>query len=437
MSGAVDVVVVGAGVAGCAAALAACHAGARVLVLEAGAGATALTGGAWDVAPMPVAPSACPTSLADAIRAVAPSRPGHPYARLADPVAAVEVAHRAVLPQLGGYRPLDLSGQGVLLATDLGLWRRAATAQSEVLDLSRLGSAPFAVAELGGYPAWDAAFLAASLADGALARGVAGSVGVVEAPVLTPSVDAVHHPHELAAYGDRDDFRARLAQALKTGAGEAKAVLVPPVLGLASEGASDALGRAVGRPVGEAVSALAGPQGLRLTRRIHAALDSAGAEVRAAPVARLRPDGATLRLELSDGGTLAAPAVVLATGKHVGGGILVDGGVAREPLAGLPVQPPQQVGRLPSSAAGPDPTEQFGTDWWTGGAGFSLGVSYDEAMRGLDATGRPFHPGLFVAGALLAGFDPSRDGTGLGCCCTTGHLAGVHAAARASSRTSP
>jgi glycerol-3-phosphate dehydrogenase subunit B len=435
VSDAVDVVVVGAGVAGCAAALAARQAGARVRVLEAGAGATALAGGAWDVAPMPLGAAGATFTLSDAVRSVAQARPGHPYARLADPVQAVQEAHRAVLPRLGGYRPFDLDGRGVLLATDLGLWRRAATAQTEVLDLTRLATAPLAVAEPGGYPGWDATFLAASLAETG-----AGAVHVAEASVLSAEVDAVRHPHELAAHGDREEFQAQLGAALRASAGDARAVLLPPMLGLVTDGVAEAVQRVAGRPVGEVVGALAGPQGLRLARRIHAALTAAGVEMHPSPVEHIEPRGAVLRVALEDDGTVEAPAVVLATGKHVGGGLLVEGGVVREPLANLPVQPPQRVGRMPSSSAGPDPTEQFGTNWWHGGDGFSLGVAYDERLRGLDGTGQPLHPGLFVAGALLTGVDPARDGTGLGCCCTTGHLAGTHAAAHAlgegSARTS-
>jgi glycerol-3-phosphate dehydrogenase subunit B len=430
-----DVVVVGAGVAGCAAALAARQAGAQVVVLEAGAGATALAGGAWDVAPLaPTDGAPCPATVADAIAAVARTRPLHPYARLDDAVARVREAHRVVLSRLGGYRPLDLTGPGSLLATDLGLWRRAATAQREVLDFAGPGTARAAVADLGGYPSWDAEFLAASLTE-SMPPGAddAAAVSVVRAPLLSPSTDAVRHPHELAVLADGEDFRRRLAEALRAGAGGARAILLPPVLGLAAEGTVDAVQKGAGVAVGEAVGALAGPQGLRLTRRIHGALAAAGAELRSEPVARVHLDRPTVRVELAGGDVLEAASVVLATGKHVGGGIIMRGGVAREPLAGLPVRTAGALGPLPSSLSGPDPVEQFGADWWQGGAGFSLGVGYDAQLHALNAHGEPAHPGLFVGGALLDGFDPARDGTGLGCCCTTGYLAGTHAAEHAGS----
>jgi glycerol-3-phosphate dehydrogenase subunit B len=423
-----DVLVVGAGVAGCAAALAARQAGAEVLVLESAAGGTALAGGAWDVAPLPLTGTAAGGSIEQAIRAVARARPLHPYARMDDAVARVRDAHRAVLPRIGGYRALELSGAGALVATDLGLWRRAATVQREVLDFASLGASPgVGVVDLGGYPGWDAEFIAASLAEG-LPRELGELRFAAASALVLDADDATRHPHELAALCEDDKWRQRLIDALR--AHGRSALLVPPVLGLGGEGVADAMQRSAGVAVGEPVSALAGPQGMRLMRRVRSALAAAGVEVTWAPVVRVHADGG-LHVDGRGGESFVAGAVVLATGKHVGGGILVEGGVAREPLAGLPVRTHGAVGPLPSSASGPDPVEQFGSDWWQGGAGFSLGVGYDSDMRALGPRGEPAHPALFVAGALLDGFDPARDGTGLGCCCATGYLAGLGAAAAA------
>ncbi|MFW6049790.1 MAG: FAD-binding protein [Myxococcota bacterium] len=431
-----DVVVVGAGAAGLAAALAARRAGAAVLVLESAAGGTALAPGAWDVAPVlhPDELFRPRHPLAERIRAVARARSAHPYAVLDDPVARVAEAHEAVLPVLGGYRPLDLDGPGVLAVSELGLPRRVATCQQEVLAADPASDVPLGVVDPGGYPGWDAAFVAASITEAAGAAGSPLRATAVRAPVLDPAADAVRHPHELAAMADGDRGRQRLVDALRSAAGTADvgSLLLPPLLGVATD-AGEAVRRALGRGVGEALGALATPQALRLDRRLRAALERAGADVRYAPVGRVRGDGPAVRVELAEGSTVSAAAVVLATGKHLGGGLAVSGGDVREPLADLPLRRDGDLGPLPSSLDGPDPVEQFGTDWWAGGVGFSLGVGYDAELRALGRRGERAVEGLFVAGALLDGFDPARDGTGLGCCVTTGFVAGGGAAAHAGS----
>src|SRR5262249_25551605 len=74
---AMNVLVIGGGLAGAAAALSAQKAGARVLLVSRGPGATALSSGAADIAALEDAP------ILDAARALA-RKPGHPYALVGD-----------------------------------------------------------------------------------------------------------------------------------------------------------------------------------------------------------------------------------------------------------------------------------------------------------------------------------------------------------------
>ena len=46
----------------------------------------------------------------------------------------------------------------------------------------------------------------------------------------------------------------------------------------------------------------------------------------------------------------------------------------------------------------------------------------------LDERGRPVHPRLFAAGAVVGGHEQATDGTGLGVAILTGYLAGRAAA---------
>lgn len=435
MSGA-DVLVIGAGVAGLAAALSARDAGANVLVLDAHAGASALAGGAWDVATdVGAAPRDVfrpPRSLEQALVARAREDLHHPYAMLGmDVVDAVRDAHARVLGALAIYRPLDLRSTGVLLATDLGLPRRAATAQQAVLALDGARGGAIAVGVLRGYRYTDCAFLAASLADLADLADDDRRFGALELEFFRRREDALLHPHELAALADTVDGRARLTQTLTRAVAGAQhdAVLLPPVLGLRTDDLAAELLAKLGVPVGEFVAPLAGPQGLRLVRRIDAALRESACERRSARVRAIVPRAEGTTVVLEDGEELRAKAIVLATGKHTSGGLVMRGGELREPLADLPVWVDGRLLALASSSAGRDPARLFGENPFVGGPGFRAGVAFDERFRALDRAGRACAADLLVCGGLLAGHDPARDGTGLGCAATTGWLAGRHAAA--------
>jgi len=438
-----DVIVVGSGIAGLAAALAARRDGASVLVVDGHAGASALGTGAWDIATDPDATLddifAPRRTIAQEIARVRRDHPHHPYATLGEQARAlVGAAHELVLPALGGLAPLDLDSHGALVVTDVGLVRRAATAQRCVLDLAAHPRATIAVGVLRGYRSVDGEFLAASLADLADQAGDERRFTSVAVEFFRRRDDAVLHPHEVAAITDAADGRDRLVASLSralAGMGFS-AVLLPPVLGLLDDGVADDVSRQLETRVGELVTPLAGPQSLRLVRRIDASLEAAGCERRRAMVTRIVPGSSGTLVELEEGGpALRAGAVVLATGKHVGGGLAVRRGEVREALASLPIYSDGLKMPLSSAESGRDPVVLFGASPFASAPGFRCGVGYDAELRALGETGGAAAPDLFVAGALLDGFDPARDGTGAGCAATTGYVAGRNAAKHAARST--
>lgn len=435
-----DVVVIGGGAAGVSAALAARARGAEVLVVEAGSGATSLANGLWDVATKfadPWLDVVHPRrTLRERVAQIVGERPAHPYARIHDPLGTILKAHAHVLGAIGGYRPLDVDGLGVLTATELGLLRRADTAQEELLAIEG-GFGTIGVVGIEGSNVLDPTFVAASLADVLARGGLEGTevLPLVIAP-LEPKRAADLLPHEIAAWlespAGRGEFVAALSAALETT--HVSALLLPPVLGLHTSAITTELTRTFGRPLGEVAASLAGPQSLRLRERLVNALDREGCRrvSRRVVRVRLRPNGSELTFE--DGETSSPGAIVLATGKHVGGGLEVRNGIVREPLAALPIFASGAVQTLPTHPGGKDPEREFGIDLFEGGPGYRSGVGYDARMQALDAAMEPAAPDLFVAGALLDGFDPARDGTGLGCAVTTGYVAGTSAALHAASR---
>lgn len=437
MSGGPDVVVVGAGVAGLAAAIAARRAGAEVWLVEGPGGASALAGGAWDLATdrrekRPLVAAA--RTIEDAIDDFDRERPGHPLARLPrdEVIRAVTASHRAVLGRLAIYRPLGVHADAEIVVGDLGLPRRAALAQHTVLDLARIPGARIAVAWMRALRSFDGRFIAASLNEQAVRSGDRRRFAAVEIEFLRRTTDTLMHPHEAAALLDQEDARARAAAALVRGVGGMgfEALLVPPVLGLNDLGVQHALETAVGIPVGESVEALAGAQSVRLARRISDALDAEGVVRRRARALRVTVDAEGPAVELEIGESLYPGALVLATGKLVGGGIVLAGGEPREPLAGLPIWSGGKPLGPSSNTRGRDFASLFGDNPFEPGAGFALGVGFDAELRPLDAHGRIVSRNLFACGALLEGVSEG-DGTGLGTAVTTGWLAGTRAAARA------
>lgn len=421
-----SVIVVGAGIAGLAAGLAARRAGERVTIMSAWSGATALAGGAWDIAPgipgdVPLSPH---TTLEEQVIHAARELPHHPYARVdGDVLEAVATAHEAVLSALGIYSPLDLRSFGVLVVTDLGLARRAAVAQRAVLDIDAIRTGVIAVASMPGNRICDGEFIASSLTEAADQASDDRRFGAIEVEFLQRRGDARLLPHELAAIADSEDGRVRLTAMLSratAGTGYA-ALLLPPLLGIDTDGFDDGLANALGMPVGEVTSALAGAQSHRLERRVRAALEESGCVLREATVERVEPGPKGTRVLLEGGEVLRGEATILATGKLVGGGIEA-GRQSSEALAGLPIYE-DGVKARPL-----DPLRDLGVDPWRSNSGHRRGVGYDGRLHALGPGDTVAAPDLFVAGAMLDGFDPALGG-GLGCCATTGWLAGLAATA--------
>jgi glycerol-3-phosphate dehydrogenase subunit B len=199
-------------------------------------------------------------------------------------------------------------------------------------------------------------------------------------------------------------------------------LLFPPVLGLdATAPLIAALEGRSGARVGEA---LAFPphalNGYRLQRALDAALRRAGVE---RVSGRVRSVGATeferLSLSLEEGSRLDADAVVLATGRFVGGGLAAGSDAVREPLLKLPLYDGdgRRIDGIPAHRSA---RKGYGNEQPL----FSAGVRTDRRLRPLAAQGHPRHARIFAAGDLLGGFDPGRERTGLGVALLSGIQAG-------------
>ncbi len=292
------VVVVGAGVAGTAAALAAGAAGARVTLLDGGAGASVLAGGAMDLAPWE-----------DAAH-------GEGEELFAEPAVA------RVLAELGDV--VRVGATTAVVVTAAGIVRPARAVDRALLDLAGLPAGLVLVPRVD-HPGWDAGAGARAWNDTRLARAGGLEFMAIDA-TLVRFVDERSLGHaELAARHDAPERLAWLGARVKDAIGRtARApvvgVVVPPWLGV-ERARADELSAAVGIPCGEALVGLGGPAGLRFEHARDRALEARAITVVASRAEELARDGEGWRVTLERGDRIAADRVVLAAGGLVGGGI--------------------------------------------------------------------------------------------------------------------
>lgn len=354
MSGKTDVLVLGAGLAGIAAARAALAEGAKsVCLVSEGDGATAVSVGALQF------PEAHDTAL--------------------------ELSDFGLLPR-ASYR----------LATLEGTLLDAHTTAPELLDLGALGEGVLAVADLAVGARWQPAFVARSLEE-EWARPCARlslDAGVLE------SASLLHAARALDGRGAVEALGVSLRGALSADGRRFAGVLLPPILGLQSDSVRAALTAVLDLPVGECAATHA-PTGLRWSRRLQRGLEGKVERFHGTATLASTTDGSP---EVLVGAHRLRPrAVVAATGGLAGGGLSFEGRL-RERFADAPVwfdEGDESTLARPalSASRGMDPAPLFGE-----GHASRAGVRVDAQRRALGPDGhRPLHPWLFVAGSLLAG----------------------------------
>jgi glycerol-3-phosphate dehydrogenase subunit B len=233
------------------------------------------------------------------------------------------------------------------------------------------------------------------------------------------------------AHPEGDVFPERLARSLETAGARANwaAVLEPHIQGAAAIGVPAILGisrsaevmqdleKRLGCQVFEIPTMPPGVTGLRMKEAFERGL--AGRKV------RLLLENKVFRAAHRDSGflleagsmepdrTIQASAVLLATGRFMGGGLQADRHAVREPIFNLPVQQPER-------------RDHWHRENFLDRRGHPVnraGLQTDEFFRPIDATGRPVHPRLFAAGSILAHQDWIRMKCGSGLAFSTAYAA--------------
>jgi glycerol-3-phosphate dehydrogenase subunit B len=414
-----DVLVVGGGIAGCAAALAARESGAKVRLVSAKQSTLRNASGLVDV--LGYTPDG-DGPLVDPLAAIADLPEGHPYERVGR--GAVEEA-------------LDLFDEVVD-------WYRGDHTRKNALVPTQAGG----VKPTARYPAHTAAGLASDDRD-ALLVGFEGLVDF-DAPLAAAHLDAAGAPFDatgvtvafprslkadakvtryatlLDANSEADDgtpLRAALAEAVKPHLDGQERVGFPAVLG---EHETSEIRAALGERLGAAVFEVPmGPPslpGMRLDRALYDAMDEAGVRITTGnPVVDFEGEERIEAVYVEKNGQripYAAEEFVLATGGLVGKGIDSDREGVEEPIFDLHVpHPADRYDWFETEAFGDHPFAKFGVD-------------VDRDLRPRTAGGDPAYPNLRAAGGVLGGYDFAAEKSGSGVSLATGYRAGDRAGQR-------
>jgi len=377
-----QVVVVGAGACGTAAAYAAAQSGARVCVVGGRPGATSLGSGALDD-------------------------------RSASAQGDDRAAVRAFVDALDIW---ELASEACFVATSSGVVRKANGKDCAVLDLGCVSSGVVAVLDTARR-GWDATILSKAWTDDPWSRARGLRFEPVRVEVLRFADEAWLPAPDLAGRHDDPERMEWLAERL-TRAPELRdksAIVMEPWLGVRAKVAHE-LKRQLGMPVGEPLSMPGGAPGLRfeLARDDLLARSGVARTVRRALAVSMGPDKSGPRVEL-DSGVLGADAVILAVGGLVGGGIGWASAAGIDPSGvvatdqgfalSLVCNASLALGGKRLLPAGSPRGALFETFAWSGqpsSCGFErVGVWTDAAGRVRDADGRTLD-WLYAAGDAVA-----------------------------------
>ncbi|MEE8410606.1 MAG: FAD-binding protein [Myxococcota bacterium] len=429
-----DVLIIGGGLGGTVAALAAQRRGARVGLATRSWGATAMSTGALDLAFTPALSREhqMPRSLAEHIMDIIAHRRRHPYGvmGLERTMPALKQGSALLSDILEGSgletSRLDLEAENLLLPSSLGALLPAggAMAPHRGVTFSEPVTGRWGVLEFRGQPHFDA---------GRVARGVAVDAESItgtspELVEMTVPLEVVGTQIEVARALDDQAGADALARELQKKARGLDGIIAPPILGLErTSSVKRRLEEAAGCVVVEALAHMPSVPGIRLQRALERALKKAEVNL-VGEIVAVRHDRRRVTAAVTlDDLEISCGAMVLATGRFVSGGVRWSDLSRRctESLFGLPVVTEDGLMEedSPHKTLRDTPMESHPL--------MTAGVQVNADLQPIREGIVPYE-NLFAAGMVIGGFASRYALCADGVALSTGWLAGCAAAERGS-----
>lgn len=396
-----DAIVIGAGIAGLAAAIRLADQGASVTLVTKGIGGLQLSQGTIDI--LGYAPEKVGAPL-EKIPAYTRSRPGHPYTHFTP--AEIGGAARWLRDLLGEDLLVGDPEHNVILPTAVGALRPTALPQPSMMAGIPTHGKHYVIVGLERLKDFSALLIANNLARQTTIQG-----GPLQARAIT--VDVEIRPGEYDTNGvnharafDTEEARDRLVAAIKPHLKEGDVVGLPAVLGLNDLNAWKDIRDKLGHEVFEIPLPPPSVPGMRLNQAL---TEIAKGKVRilmgAAVIDHEEKDGRLVSVTVSSAGhhkVLRASHFVLAAGGFESGALEMDSYcVVRDTVLGLPLVGTE--GQL------------LHADFW--GADqplFLSGIAVDDQMRPVDEDGAVVLENVRAAGGCLSGATRWREKSGEG-----------------------
>lgn len=408
-----DVLVVGAGLAGMMAAITALEHDCRVTMISRGNGALALAGGNIDL--LGYARGKALLSPWDGIAALPDD---HPYSLLGkeDIDTAIDMFCQTLAGQNWPYKNSPTE-QNILMPTMIGTLKPTWLVPTGI-DIEALAKAQHVlVVGIQGLRESSPTLVAQGL------RQCAGwserTISTLEIPSPLPDVHRSINALDIARFVDRPEGRQWLLGALQSKAKSADLVLLPPICGSQPDmNLWQELAKAAQAPLVELLSIPPGVGGLRLWQalRNHLNTQSRFEWIENATVLRAEKENGLCRHVVVEAAgseyVKEAQTFVIATGGILGGGLELTPGKVRETICGIPVETPEDLASWSSSGI-------FDEHLFS-----RMGVSVDKDLRSsmlkLD--------NVFFAGRTVGSYDFALEKSGHGVALCTGWKAGLGAA---------
>jgi glycerol-3-phosphate dehydrogenase subunit B len=422
-----DVAVIGGGMAGLVAAMAARDKGRQVILVRKGLGATAMSSGCMDICSDPAGVRGTPhidsTDVQANIAGVIERNSSHPYSVIAGgSVGGTEMVFNAVRDALrialnnasvDGLELMGNPGEVFALITGAGTLKFTSYAQNLMAgyDVARMKEARVLFANIRGYGDFHPGLAIKTLKSmklGAfnLAAGESLEVDLFDGASNLRAVDISEALEDQGRCGRFTEVVAKAAAG-----GKFTHIFIPPVFGIKNhKDVSIWIRKTLGENCYETVAGLPSVPGMRLAKVLAHSAESKGVKI---------VSGEAYGCCDRDGGVEHVKVRTESGNKDLYAILLKRYPV--EKLFGLPVF---LDGKPYGNAFAGDVLDRssFGEHRL-----FSAGLKVNTEMKPMDGDGKPGFRNLFAAGSVIGGYNYITDGCGLGVASLTGQIAGSNA----------